>query len=255
MSSEQQNPEPEGPEFEVWNYLDEGWEMAYNDLSEKLHPAGMQLLQALARSVFDLKESLLVESAFRITQELENRFPNVPSEVWGRLVKAIAAEYPQVDPWMKHAIELEVASRGIHRAHLALERFSKIAPETLARPVPEKARLYIRELVHTYLFGFDAAAIALARSTFEQLARAVLVRRGVYTEPQLRREKPTAGTLLKKLKQAGLLGSTVSAAERLVKCGDTLLHSGMQEERILPALALDSVRGLQQVAIELAEFL
>jgi hypothetical protein len=96
--------------------------------------------------------------------------------------------------------------------------------------------------------GFDPACIALCRATCEQLLREELVRGGFYTEAQLKRERPTAGTLLAVARREGVIQKSTQSAEKLVKKGDSVMHSFIFESRILEQQALDSVQ-------ELADFL
>lgn len=243
------------PEFEVWNHLESGWQMAYDDMARKVSPAETRALESVAASVFDVKQSLLHEDIAELPAGLVDSFSFLDGPVLKLFLTAVAERYPDVPPMLRHAIELEVASAGIRRARTALERFKSLVHVVLSQPVPSKVRPYLKELAHTYLFGFDAAAIALARSTFEQFARSVLVAKGVYTEPQIRRERPTAGTLLAKLRQAGCLERSFDAASRLVSRGDTVLHGGIYEERVLGTLALDSIREIQEAAQDLAAHL
>jgi hypothetical protein len=60
-----------------------------------------------------------------------------------------------------------------------------------------------------------------------------LITKRIYTEPQLKREQPTAGTLLEKAKQAGFRGPEYNAAKRVVGRGDPVLHRSIHEKRIL----------------------
>jgi Mn-dependent DtxR family transcriptional regulator len=99
--------------------------------------------------------------------------------------------------------------------------------------------------------GFDAACIALSRATFEQMARDVLIKTRTMTEPEIRKTRPTADTLLNRLKQAGLLVVHVDAAKRLTERGNQVLHRGIYEERLFPQMSLDAIGDLGAVAGEL----
>jgi hypothetical protein len=249
---DEHNASSEGPDFEVWNWLESGWQQAYDDMARQSPPRPMAFYEAVADGVFNLKTSLFIAPGSEpISSAFASEFPQFSRADEIEILSSIAANYPNLNVWIKHAIELEVASRGIARATIALERFESLLVEILRRPIPDKALPYVRELVHTYLFGFDAAAIALARSTFEQLGKVVLTAKGIYSEPQLRRERPTAGTILERLKQAGCVSSAYSSASRLVGRGDVLLHRGMYEDKVLGTLALDSIRELVEVVREL----
>ena len=155
------------------------------------------------------------------------------------------------EPWVRYAADLHIAGEGIHRATTALDRYLEIQPSAAARALPERARSHVREAVHTFMFGFDAACIALCRASLEQVLKDALVARAAYTDPQLKREHPTAGTLLENAKRAKLLTDAYDAAKRVVDRGDTLMHSHVYDGKILKQLASDSVRDLTSAMVEL----
>jgi hypothetical protein len=144
-----------------------------------------------------------------------------------------------------------VAALGIQRAEVALRRYLTLRPVVTSRQIPGRATRYVTEVINTYAFGFDAACIALCRATLEQCLREELVQRGVYTEPQLKREQPTAGTLMEKSKQAGILVNSAAAARRLVKKGNTVMHQFLYDEKISAQQAVDSIAELLEALREL----
>jgi hypothetical protein len=154
------------------------------------------------------------------------------------------------DVWVRHAAEIEIARLGVSRTDDALKRFLKLRPVVTPRPVPERAQRYIREVIDTYILGFDAACIALCRAACEQVLRDALLSKGVYTEAQLRREQPSAGSLMANAKRSGVLVVSIPAAEKLITKGNTVMHSFLYEERILEQQALDSVSELAEVLSE-----
>lgn len=241
---------PEGPMFEVWNHLHAGLDLARMDMTDRLPPQTVHFLQHLAGALVEANCNLLLveddPSAFqRLAMVLPERKPgDAPGLLHGLYKWYVDGK----DPWFRHAVELEVARHGIARAIQAIDRFGELAPQFAQRPVPDRAQQYLREVVNTFLFGFDAACIALCRSVFEQVAKAHLLERGLYTEPQLKREKPTAGKLLEVLKQSReLLGSGYSAAKRLVDRGSTVAHSHIYDPKILRSQAQASIQELLQV--------
>ena len=101
------------------------------------------------------------------------------------------------------------------------------------------------------MLGFDAAAIALACSVFEQLARSALVAVGAMTEPQIKKERPAAEKLRTELTRANLLPSSAEFARKLIERRNTVLHQFIYDPKILPAMSLASIGDLIVVAREL----
>jgi len=245
-------PEREGPDFEVWNHLWSGLDMARRDMASKLAPDSMRFYEGLAKTVVGTNLRLLLTSDDSwLADQLKRQFPGMKAGVEPNLVHAILKVLKsKKDPWLRHAVELEVAQVGIERADGALNRFMSLMPIFAERSIPERAQPYIREVVTTFLFGFDAACMALCRSTFEQVAKTLLIERSAYTEGQLRREQPTAATLLEKLKQGGGVSRSYDAAKRVVNRGNTVMHGHMYDQKILHQEALDSLADLVVVLQE-----
>ncbi len=193
-----------------------------------------------------------------------NAFPSFDpqSEVWSHLeggLQQARDELRALDPGVRDSVERIAAAlgstrgflilpeskanllsvEGISRANEALKRYVTLKPAISARALPQSAIDYLKEAAASYLFGFDAACIALCRATLERLLKEFLVTKRIYTEPQLKREQPTAGTLLEKAKQAGFRGAEYDAAKRVVARGDHVLHRSIHEKRILKKTASD----------------
>lgn len=225
----------EGPEVEVWNHLWSGIDMAVDELAV-LDDEDRKFCEGLAKIIASGQAELVLQ-----TGSIAAPFVKVNEELLSDL------------PWLRHAVEIEIAVRGISRSEKALKRYLRLRPTVVQRPLPARAQRYIQDVVETFAFAFDAACIALCRASLEQLLREALVGRGVYTEKRLRRERPTAGALLANAKREGLLHKSYAAAERVVSKGDTVMHQHLYEERVLEQLAFDSVTELLQVVSELLE--
>jgi hypothetical protein len=187
------------PEFEVWNHLESGLDQARSELNE-LPPEYRQALEAVAKLRAHKCHRLVLSSAELAARRLKLDGVFVTSEAW-----------------LNHAVEIEFAEVGLRRAVNALSRYRRLQPRITTRPVPDAAKRHLHEVVETFLFGFDAACIALCRATLEQLLRDALLTAHVYTEPQLRRERPTAGALLENARRKRILVSSLAVAESLVK--------------------------------------
>jgi hypothetical protein len=222
----------DGPEFEVWLHLWTGIDTATDEL---------RVLNDESRKAVEQIGSELVNARKALSQ--------APDTYGAKLL--LIDDHLLANPWVRHAAEIEVASTGIWRSEQALKRFMRVKPAIVSRPIPERAIKYVAEVVQTYMFGFDAACIALCRATIEQLLKDELLAHGLLTEPQIRRERPTAGSLLAHAKRAGLLTDSTAAAERVVKKGDTVLHSFVYDDRVIDQQALDSVTDLVLVVAEL----
>ena len=240
---------PRGPEFEVWNHLESGWQMAYDDMARQLPHETMNLFEGLAEALVEMNTRLLVpENDPSAANRLRSLFPDTDlRDVTSVLQRLFKSYLSGKNPWLRHAVELEVASKGIMRATGALERFALLAPRFSQRPMPERAQPYLEEVVSTFLFGFDPACIALCRSALEQVAKALLVERGTYTDARLKREQSTAGTLVEELKRAGLLKQSYDAAKRVIDRGGTVVHRHIFEAKILREQARSSIEDLVDV--------
>lgn len=226
--------EGDGPEFEVWNHLESGIDMAAMEL-RTLDPQSRSMAEKLAKAIVAARGTL----------------SHQPDSIHETIL-SLDAELLS-DPWIRHAAEIEIAHIAIWRARTALERYLSLRPVIAAQPIPPRAQRYVTELINTFAFGFDAACIALGRAVVEQLLKDSLVARGEYTEARLKRERPTAGALLVAARRAGILARSSAAAEGLVKKGDTVLHQFLYDERVSEQQARDTVAQLLEVLAEVLE--
>jgi hypothetical protein len=209
----------------------------------------------LASAIVDVRLGLLLpQGKIPIPTALAAFFPRWRPDDYQRVLATLAAAPEILDKsqWLRHAVDLEIARVGLNRATDGLERFKLLTPVLLRQDLPDQAKGYLREIVHTFLLGFDAACIALCRSCFEQLAKAVLLRAGAATEPELRRNQPTAHALMANLKRSALIARGHAAGERIVQRVNTVMHKGMYENRILATVSVDSIRDLIEVSVDLA---
>lgn len=239
----------EGPEFEVWNHLESGWQMAYDDMARQIDRQTMENFESIAAIVVRGGAALHLDSGMKpIRQQLETFLPGLSSSQYEAVFMAVATAFREgTNPWLSHAVELELARDGIGRATSAFARFKLLTPQLNQRPLPDKAEKYLAEAVQTFLFGFDPACIALCRSALEQVARDVLVKLGALTAPQIDREKPTLEAMLLKLRQAGALTTGYDAADRVRDRGNTVLHNHLYDNRARKQVALDSLLDLATV--------
>ena len=226
-----EDADTDGPEFEVWNHLSSGIDMAEMEL-RVLDPEDRARIEKAAKMLVDARLQLAHESG------------SVGSKV------LFVDDILLADPWVKFVADIRVAELGVDRAHRALRRYLAVRPVVAQRPVPQRAARYVEEVVNTFAFGFDAACIALCGSALEQVLKERLLEEKVYTEPQIRREQPTAATLVAKAKAAGVLHGGATAADRLVKRRNTVLHQFVFDEKVIERQTLDSIEDLLTVMAE-----
>jgi len=249
LNEESENP---GPEFEVWNHLYSAVDQAHYDMARMLSTESMHFWEALADHFLALRVGVLVESkAVATSEELSRIAPNVSDETWQRIVASLGPRPKEWNPWLRHAVELRIAEMGVHRAAGALERFARLRAAVITRPVPKNALDYMKEVVDAYLFGFDAACIALACCVFEQVAKLSLIAHGEATKRELEIRSTTAHGLRLRLRELGLLSESNELAKRLIGRRNTVMHRGLYDNSIMPQLSLDSVSDLIGVCLEL----
>ncbi len=246
--------ESEGPEFEVWNHLDSGWQMAYDDMAEQVDPETMEVFKLVASIIVGGTSALHLDQEMApVREKMEQFVPDLATSDYEMIFNNLVRSFRRGDNrWLRHAVELELAREGLARATDAFHRFALLVPQLRQRPLPSRAEPYVREAIQTFLFGFDPACIALCRSALEQVSRDVLVRIGAYTEAQLDRARPPLAleTLILKLKQSGALLRAYDAADRIRLRGNTVLHKHLFDNRARSQTALDTLVDLTTVLRE-----
>ncbi len=244
-----------GPDEDVWNHLDSGWQKAHDDIARKLPAEFFEFYRNLAKLIVQMKSTMQVDVSnalfkSQLTKVFKELPPSSEAAVLGGLLKTFAQGS---DRWLTHAVELELASEGITRATGALKRFQDLVPRLGGQEIPERVVPYVRQTVSAFLFGFDDAAIALARSSLEQVAKEVLVRLGVYTVPGLKRARPplTLEHFILKLKEKDALEHSYDAAGRIRDWGNRVVHDQPVDEKISRRVAIDTIADMTAVLSEL----
>lgn len=243
----------QGPEYDVWNYLWQGYDAAYEEMSEGLGSKSAKTHQVMGEAVVQfLGTALVSESSTSAFRTIQKRFPSWSAKEC-REVGELLVELYQDDerPWLRHAVELEIASTALDRATTAFDRFRSLSHVLVTKPIGPEAERYIAEVIQTFLLGFDAAAIALARAAFEQLGRRALVQSGAYRSMQ--RVELGGKSLLDTLKEYNLLGPSYDSTVKLIKRADTVMHRNLFDAKISRQLALDSIKALLSFASDLDE--
>ncbi|MGH9896861.1 MAG: hypothetical protein ACREA0_33650, partial [bacterium] len=169
--------EPPRPEAEVWNHLWAGYDLAYHDLQETIGNEAAKFFDLIGGAVYTALTRLFVDPADpSLTTELLKAFPGLSAIDQAALFQKLFRAYKDgTSPVLKHSVDLQLASEAMSRAQEALNRLQLLIDVLADATLPARVREYLSEVVHTFLFGFDAASIALARSAFEQMAREVLI--------------------------------------------------------------------------------
>lgn len=155
------------------------------------------------------------------------------------------------EPWYRHGLEVSLLRRMIVRSGTALDRLLDLRPVVARYPIPDSARRYAAEVAKTYLYGFDSACIAFCGAAIEQVLADALVRAGEYSEPRLRRERPSLLTLVQKAKRRGLLSESSDAAEAVGRHRNHVMHRAPLEPRVVRNVAKECIERFAEVVLEL----
>lgn len=217
----------DGPETEVWNHLYSGLDLATWEL-DALKPEVRSVVEVFGQRIAEARKTLVLGS---------------DQEGWSKMCEELLR-----NAWFRHAAELLIAEDGINRASEALARFLLLKPLAIGFTLSQDATSYLRETIDTFLFGFDAASIALCGATIEQVLRDVLITRQIVTRQELRRDRISALGLLERADRHGLLPRAVyDAAYKSLKMRNLFMHQHMDRSESLRDLALRSMADLGQV--------
>ena len=219
-----------GPETEVWNHLYSGLDLATMELDALDEASRASVEKAGARIHAARKQHVLSRD----------------QEMWTTLFDVLLS-----DPWYRFGAELEFGYECVSRASEALGRFVALQPVLSDAQLGEKATRYLREAIDTYVFGFDAAAIAFCGAVIEQVLKDLVVDHGVYTEARLRRERPSGLALLENAKRANLIKTSYRAAKRALDQRNHIMHKDIWDDRISQGVARGSVADLGTVLGEI----
>jgi hypothetical protein len=135
-----------------------------------------------------------------------------------------------------------------------LARYEELRRARLPPRLSQRSSSYVKEAVHTYLFGFDAACVAFCGAAVEQQVKDACVRAALYTEYTMRRaEKGGRGgmTFLEEANRGGLITETYEVAREILRRRNTVLHRGMDTDEQLSEEAARTLLGMSKVFHEL----
>ena len=252
--------DPEGqddrddPEDEVMGHMEAGLQMARDDFHRATGGDDDEYWETLAIHFLKTRLGVLVNppdppsAAFLAKWD----WPGFTGEMFGRRVAEIPQDPKKQPRFLRYAIEIGIAELGVSRTYVAWRRYSKLEARLVNRVIPEKARRYVEELSNTYLFGLDAACIALACSCFEQVAKAALHATG--------NGKGAAGVevdglaadgLRLRLYALNLIDKGNAAARNLIRNRNKVLHRELPNEKVIAQQSLDSIEEFLVICSEL----
>jgi hypothetical protein len=203
-----------GPEVAMWNHLYSGIDLARMEL-DRLSPEGRKFLTRFAENLFLQRTDLTVP----------------PDDGFADL-----AQQALEVPWLKFAADLVFAEEAVGRAEQALKRYIVLQPILTRYKLSALASKCLKEAGRTFLFSFDAACIAFCSAALEQTLRDEVVAAGIISEPDLKRQRCTAFTLLEMAKKAKLLSeASEQPAADLIAKRNQVMHrrfEGLKEEAL-----------------------
>lgn len=133
---EEVSENPDGPEFEVWNHLWSGVDMAAQEL-RALDPKWRSTVEKIGKIIVSARTGLSQQAA---TVEAD--------------ILSLEDDLLE-DPWIRHAAEIEIAGDAIGKAEVALKRYFKIRPAITSRIDKPKipSGSWLRSLPRFYAVG------------------------------------------------------------------------------------------------------
>ena len=224
MTRMEPNEVLDGPEFEMWNHLESGLDLARFEL-KCLSEENRTILTKLSERIFSQRTNLIVE----------------PDD-------KVAALSPQLleEPWIKFAVDIAFAEESLVRAGNVFDRYVKLQPILTRYKLTNLAAKCLQEAGWTFLFSFDAACVEFCKMVLEQTLRKELVDAGSITEEQCK--KDTVGGLLTKARKERLLPeATEQAAKDLITMRNEVIH------RRFEALEDEALKAMDQLGVVLQD--
>lgn len=213
-----------GPEFEMWNHLESGLDLARMEL-DCLSEENRTILTKLSERIFSQRTNLIV----------------APDDKFAALSPLLLEE-----PWIKFAVDIAFAEESLARAGNVFDRYVKLQPILTRYELTNLAAKCLQEAGWTFLFSFDAACVEFCKMVLEQTLRKELVDAGSITEEQSK--KDTVGGLLTKARKERLLPeATEHAAKDLITMRNEVIH------RRFEALEDEALNAINQLGVVLQE--
>ena len=206
-----------GPEFEMWNHLESGLDLARMEL-DCLSEEDRTILTKLRERIFSQRTNLIVE----------------PDDKFAALSPLLLKE-----PWIKFAVDIAFAEQSLARAGNAFDRYVKLQPILTHYKLTDLATKCLQEAGQMFIFSFDAGCVVFCSAVLEQTLRDELERQN---------NKDTAGPLLKLAKKKKILSKEAEqAAEDLITMRNEVIH------RRFEALEDEALNAMEQLGVVLQE--
>ena len=194
----------DSPEYEVWNYLYSGLDLARMEL-ECLSEEQRAALIKFGEQIFSQRINLTIAPDDDSFADLSQQVLDIPL--------------------FKFATDIVFAEKAVDRAAQALDRYIELKPILTRYKLTDLSAKCLQEAGWTFLFSFDAACVAFCSAVLEQTLRDMLVDAGIITTCS----RDTAGKLLNKATQKKLLPEEAEqAASDLIAMRNEVIHQRLE---------------------------
>ncbi len=226
----------------VWGYLDDGVIRAQEEF-DKFVAAMEEDSQRLLR--------MMVTILFKAHKTLST--PESHKRTWKTLM-SLQGE-PLVAEVVAQGLDLQFAKDARDRLMAWRQRLRLLKPATVRRMANDRVRSYTAEATRAFLYGFDAACIAMCRATLEQIVKEVYVREGLATWDDVHKSTVTLRDRIRTVftfpslrhKTPAVQATVTTAANKIADDGNLILHRYLFEQRISKRKAADALHNLAVV--------
>lgn len=138
-----------GPEFDVWNHLYSGLDLAMMEL-DSLPEKARTVLTEFGEQIFSQRTNLTV----------------APNDDLARLSK-LALDIP----WIKFTADIAFAKEAMSRATEALDRYVELQPILTNYTLTDLAAQCLQKAGQMFIFSFDAGCVVFCSAVLEQTLR------------------------------------------------------------------------------------
>ena len=226
----------------VWGYVDDGVIRAQEEFDEFVAVMGEDSQRVLR---------MVVAILFRAHETLST--PESHERTWKTLISL--QDDPLVAEVVEQGLDLQFAKDARDRLMAWRQRLRLLKPATVKRMANDRVRNYTAEATRAFLYGFDAACIAMCRATLEQIMKEVYVRAGLATWDDVQKSTVALRDRISmvftvaplRYKTPAVQAKVRTAAHRITDDGNLILHRYLFEQRISKRKAADALHDLAVV--------
>lgn len=197
----------DGPEFEIWNHLESGLDLARMEFEEGLSEEERTFYMKFGEDILSLQINRLI----------------APDDSTAGL--AGASHLLLKVPWIKFAVDFAFANQTLPRATGVFDRYVELQPILTRYELSDVAAKCLQEAGWTFLFSFDFACVVSCTAVLEQMLAKELVDGCILTWDELKRCRYTAGKLFQKAKKERFLPEQAEqAASELIEMRNKVMH-------------------------------